>query len=37
MELKQCVCLFKHGFGMLNLNRIYLHVFANNPRAIRLL
>jgi RimJ/RimL family protein N-acetyltransferase len=27
--------LVQHGFGMLNLNRIFLHVFANNPRAIR--
>jgi RimJ/RimL family protein N-acetyltransferase len=27
--------LVKHGFETLNLNRIYLQVFANNPRAIR--
>jgi diamine N-acetyltransferase len=27
--------LVKHGFNTLNLNRIFLHVFANNPRAIR--
>jgi RimJ/RimL family protein N-acetyltransferase len=27
--------LVKHGFNTLNLNRIYLHVFNNNPRAIR--
>jgi RimJ/RimL family protein N-acetyltransferase len=27
--------ILKHGFETLNLNRIYLHVFANNPRAIR--
>jgi diamine N-acetyltransferase len=27
--------LVKHGFETLNLNRIYLHVFENNPRAIR--
>jgi len=27
--------LVKHGFETLNLNRIYLHVFASNPRAIR--
>jgi len=27
--------LLKHGFETLNLHRIYLHVFANNPRAIR--
>ncbi len=27
--------LSRHGFGALNLHRIYLHVFANNPRAIR--
>jgi RimJ/RimL family protein N-acetyltransferase len=27
--------LLRHGFETLNLNRIYLHVFANNPRAIR--
>ena len=27
--------LVKHGFNTLNLNRIYLHVFENNPRAIR--
>jgi RimJ/RimL family protein N-acetyltransferase len=25
----------KHGFNTLNLNRIFLHVFENNPRAIR--
>ena len=27
--------LAKHGFNTLNLNRIFLHVFENNPRAIR--
>jgi diamine N-acetyltransferase len=27
--------LLKHGFNTLNLNRIFLHVFENNPRAIR--
>ena len=27
--------LLKHGFNTLNLNRIALRVFANNPRAIR--
>lgn len=27
--------LLKHGFCTLNLNRIFLHVFENNPRAIR--
>jgi diamine N-acetyltransferase len=27
--------LCQHGFNALNLNRIYLHVFENNPRAIR--
>ena len=27
--------LLKHGFETLNLNRISLQVFANNPRAIR--
>lgn len=27
--------LLRHGFETLNLNRIYLQVFANNPRAIR--
>lgn len=27
--------LVQHGFNTLNLNRIFLHVFANNPRAIR--
>lgn len=27
--------LLRHGFGTLNLNRIYLHVFAENKRAIR--
>jgi RimJ/RimL family protein N-acetyltransferase len=27
--------LLKHGFETLNLNRIALRVFANNPRAIR--
>ena len=27
--------LVKHGFNTLNLKRIYLHVFENNPRAIR--
>jgi RimJ/RimL family protein N-acetyltransferase len=27
--------LAQHGFNTLNLNRIYLHVFENNPRAIR--
>ena len=30
MDLLVC-----HGFDTLNLNRIYLRVFANNPRAIR--
>jgi RimJ/RimL family protein N-acetyltransferase len=27
--------LVRHGFNTLNLNRIYLHVFENNPGAIR--
>ncbi len=27
--------LLKHGFDTLNLNRIYLDVYQNNPRAIR--
>jgi diamine N-acetyltransferase len=27
--------LLQHGFNTLNLNRIFLHVFENNPRAIR--
>ena len=27
--------LVKHGFETLNLNRIFLHVFDTNPRAIR--
>lgn len=27
--------LAQHGFNTLNLNRIFLHVFQNNPRAIR--
>ncbi len=27
--------LVKHGFETLNLNRIFLHVFESNPRAIR--
>ena len=27
--------LAQHGFKTLNLNRIFLHVFENNPRAIR--
>lgn len=27
--------LCQHGFNTLNLNRIYLHVFETNPRAIR--
>ena len=27
--------LVKYGFNTLNLNRIFLHVFENNPRAIR--
>jgi len=27
--------IVKHGFNTLNLNRIFLHVFENNPRAIR--
>jgi len=27
--------LVKHGFNTLNLNRIFLHVFENNHRAIR--
>jgi diamine N-acetyltransferase len=32
----EAVCLLvKHGFNTLNLNRIFLHVFENNPRAIR--
>jgi len=26
--------LARHGFNTLNLNRIFLHVFGNNPRAI---
>ena len=26
--------LLRHGFNTLNLNRIFLHVFDNNPRAI---
>jgi diamine N-acetyltransferase len=26
--------ILKHGFETLNLNRIYLHVFESNPRAI---
>ncbi len=26
--------LVQHGFNTLNLNRIFLHVFASNPRAI---
>ena len=28
-------CCFKHGFETLNLNRIFLRVYADNPRAIR--
>ncbi len=32
-EAVQLLC--RHGFNTLNLNRIYLHVFENNPRAIR--
>ncbi len=27
--------MVKHGFETLNLNRIYLHVYETNPRAIR--
>ena len=27
--------LVQHGFNTLNLNRVYLHVFESNPRAIR--
>ena len=27
--------LLRHGFETLNLNRVYLRVFADNPRAIR--
>jgi RimJ/RimL family protein N-acetyltransferase len=27
--------LCQHGFDTLNLNRIFLHVFETNPRAIR--
>lgn len=27
--------LLRHAFDTLNLNRVYLRVFANNPRAIR--
>ena len=27
--------ILKHGFETLNLNRIFLRVYANNPRAIR--
>ena len=27
--------MLKHGFGTLNLNRIYLEVYENNPRAVR--
>lgn len=27
--------LLRRGFAELNLNRIFLHVYANNPRAIR--
>jgi diamine N-acetyltransferase len=27
--------MLKHGFETLNLNRIFLHVYENNPRAIR--
>ena len=27
--------LVQHGFNTLNLNRVYLHVFETNPRAIR--
>ncbi len=27
--------LLRHGFGTLNLNRVYLRVYENNPRAIR--
>ncbi|MDO9545333.1 MAG: GNAT family protein [Pelolinea sp.] len=27
--------LVKHGFENLNLNRIYLHVYETNPRAVR--
>jgi diamine N-acetyltransferase len=32
-EAVRLLCL--HGFNTLNLNRIYLHVFENNPGAIR--
>ncbi len=32
----ESVCLLvQHGFDSLNLNRIFLHVFETNPRAIR--
>jgi diamine N-acetyltransferase len=27
--------MLKHGFETLNLNRIFLHVYENNPRAVR--
>lgn len=27
--------MLNYGFGMLNLNRIFLHVYETNPRAIR--
>ena len=27
--------LFQHGFATLNLNRIWLRVHADNPRAVR--
>ncbi|MBM3145470.1 MAG: GNAT family N-acetyltransferase [Chloroflexi bacterium] len=27
--------LLQHGFGTLNLNRIFLRVYENNPRAVR--
>jgi RimJ/RimL family protein N-acetyltransferase len=32
----EAVCLLvKHGFNTLNLNRVYLRVLENNPRAMR--
>jgi len=32
---KSMQLLFQHGFNTLNLNRIALHVYENNPRAVR--
>jgi RimJ/RimL family protein N-acetyltransferase len=29
------ILLLRHGFGTLNLNRLFLRVYADNPRAIR--